>query len=210
MQSLQDDEACAADILAVLRLVAGGRSRGPVRVIVSSWWVGPRMPPPVTGRKRGKATRSGAWPHSPAAIEATVAANARGVEPRLVAEHVTLIGDLIDHLVANVDNLSPALLAEKLHSEHRFAVVTPEEDLRLTAAGVEQAMPSGWEAGQSAWARYLVAGLDPSTFRPLPSDVAALAAQLATPAGRRRHRVRSERIGVSPESEDEGTGAGAS
>jgi len=188
LKELDDDEACAADILEVLRLVASGRSRGPVRVVISSWWVGPRMPPPITDRKRGKATRSGAWPHSPAAIAATVTANAVGGSPKLVAEHVTLIGDLVDALLRDVGSLTPSMLADRLHAEHRFAVITPEEDQSLTAAGLEQAMPAGWQPGDNPWARYLAAGLDPLTFRPLPDDIAAVASRLSTPEGRRSLR----------------------
>lgn len=63
----------SGDILTVLQVVASGRSRAPVRGIIASLWVAPRMPAPITDRKRGKATRSGAWPHSPAAIAATIA-----------------------------------------------------------------------------------------------------------------------------------------
>jgi hypothetical protein len=204
---LEDDEACAADILAVLRLVADGRrSRGPIRIIIASWWVGPRMTAPVTDRKRGKATRSAAWPHSPAAIAATAEANERGVAPKLVAEHVTLVGDLVADLIRDCYSLTPAALATRLHSEHRFAVITPEEDRQLTAAGLEQTMPEGWRHGDDPWARYIAAGLDPTTFRPLPADVAAVAARLTTPAGRRAHEKRialaTEADGVfgSPES----------
>jgi hypothetical protein len=190
LQVLDDDEACAADILEVLRLVASGRSRGPVRVVISSWWVGPRMPPPVTDRKRGKATRSGAWPHSPAAIAATVIANAVAGAPKLVAEHVTLIGDLVEDVLRDVRSLTPRMLADRLHAEHRFAVITPEEDQRLTAVGLEQAMPAGWRPGDNPWARYVAAGLDPLTFRPLPDDIAAVASRLTTPDGRRSLRRR--------------------
>jgi hypothetical protein len=190
LQVLDDDEACAADILEVLQLVASGRSRGPVRVVISSWWVGPRMPPPVTDRKRGKATRSGAWPHSPAAIAATVFANAVGGAPKLVAEHVTLIGDLVEDVLRDVRSLTPRMLADRLHAEHRFAVITPEEDQRLTAVGLEQAMPTGWRPGDNPWARYVAAGLDPLTFRPLPDDIAAVASRLTTPEGRRSLRRR--------------------
>ena len=190
LRVLEDDEACALDILTVLRLVAAGRSRGPVRVVIASWWVGPRMPPPITDRKRGKATRSGTWPHSPAAIATTVAANKLGVAPKLVAEHVTLIGDLVDDLVASVDSLTPRQLVDRLHAEHRFAVITPDEDRLLTEAGVEQAMPPGWQGGHEPWARYLAAGLDPASFEPLPVDIAAAAARLISPAGRRAHHRR--------------------
>jgi hypothetical protein len=80
------------------------------------------------------------------------------------------------------------MLADRLHAEHRFAVITPEEDQRLTAAGLEQAMPAGWRPGDNPWARYLAAGLDPLTFRPLPDDIAAVASRLSTPEGRRSLR----------------------
>lgn len=53
LRVLENDEACAAVILTVLRVVAAGRSRGPVRFVIAPWWVGPRVPPPVTDRKRG-------------------------------------------------------------------------------------------------------------------------------------------------------------
>jgi hypothetical protein len=166
---LDDDEECASDILTVVRIVASGRrSRGPLRFVIASWWVGPRVPSPVTDRKRGKATRSGRWPHSPAALAATVEANERGGAPKLVAEHVTLVGDLVDSLVAEADTLTAPELATRLHAEHRFAVITPEEDRQLTAAGLEQAMPEGWRPGDEVWARYLAAGLDPSTLRRCP------------------------------------------
>ena len=186
-----DDEECASDILTVARIVASGRrSRGPLRFVIASWWVGPRVPSPVTDRKRGKATRSGRWPHSPAALAATVEANERGVAPHLVAEHVTLVGDLVDSLVTAAETLTAPELAARLHTEHRFAVITPEEDRRLTAAGLEQAMPEGWRPGDDAWARYVAAGLDPSMFAPLPADVAAIASRLSTPQGRRAHQRR--------------------
>ncbi len=188
---LDDDDECASDILTVARIVASGRrSRGPLRFVIASWWVGPRVPSPVTDRKRGKATRSGRWPHSPATLAATVEANERGVAPKLVAEHVTLVGDLVDSLVTEADTLTAPELAARLHAEHRFAVITPEEDRQLTAAGLEQAMPEGWRPGDDAWARYLAAGLDLSMFAPLPADVAAIASRLSTPQGRRAHQRR--------------------
>jgi len=148
------------------------------------------MPPPVTDRKRGKATRSGALPHSPKAIAATIQANRAGVPPKPVAEHVTLVGDLVEDLLSSLDTLTPASLSARLHAEHRFAIITGEEDQHLTAAGLEQAMPTGWQPGDDSWARYRAAGLDPDTFRPLPPDVASIAGRLSTHAGRRAHQRR--------------------
>jgi hypothetical protein len=137
------------------------------------------MPSPVTDRKRGKATRSGAWPHSPGAIAATIAANERGVAPSWSQSTSPSLADLL----VNVKTLTPGLLVQRLRADHRFAVITPEEDAILTAAGVEQGMPAGWAPGDDPWARYRHARLDPITFGPLPADVAVTAARLSTPGG---------------------------
>jgi hypothetical protein len=67
----------------------------------------------------------------------------------LVAEHTSLIGDL----VRDVEDLTPALLAERLHARHRSAVITPEEDAQLAAAGIKQNMPAGRVEGDDPWAR---------------------------------------------------------
>jgi hypothetical protein len=149
------------------------------------------MPAPVTDRKRGKATRSGAWPHSPEAIEATRAANGRGKAPKLVAEHLTLVGDLVEDLLRDVNSLTPTSLAARLHAEHRFAVITPEEDKQLTDTGYEQTMPDGWVPGSDLWARYVESGLEPAEFAPLPDEVAREASRLSTPDGRRRYKKRA-------------------
>lgn len=105
-------------------------------------------------------------------------------------EMPTLIGDLVEDVLRDVDSLTLGMLADHLHAEHRFAVITPEEDQRLTAVGLEQAMPAGWRPGDNPWARYLAAGLDPLTFRPLPDDVSTVASRLSTPGGRRSRRRR--------------------
>lgn len=125
----------------------------------------------------------------PGGIAATVEANRAGVSPKLVAEHVTLVGDLVENLLASLDTLTPASLAALINAEHRFAVITAEEDQHLTAAGLEQSMPAGC-GGDDPWARYRAAGLDPATFRPLPPEVASIAHRLSTPAGRRAYQRR--------------------
>lgn len=163
-----DDEACAADILSILRMVAAGRPRPPVRLVMASWWVGPRVRPVVTMRRRGAAVRSGSWPHSPAAIEASLQAQGSGRQPQLVTEHLTLVGDLVAQLLARVDDLTPRQTVEELHAGHRFAVITPAEDALLKATGLEQRMPATWTPGGDPWTRYWAAGLDPPTFAPLP------------------------------------------
>jgi hypothetical protein len=122
------------------------------------------------------------------AIQATREANERGEAPMLVAEHVTLVGDLVEDLLRDVDALTPTSLAARLHAEHRFAVITPEEDKQLTDAGYEQTMPDGWAPGGDPWARYVESGLNPAEFAPLPDDVARDASRLSTPDGRRRQQ----------------------
>lgn len=59
----------------------------------------------------------------------------------------TLIGDLVEDVLRDVDSLTPGMLADHLHAEHRFEVITPEEDQRLTGIGLEQACrPDGGQA----------------------------------------------------------------
>ena len=98
--------------------------------------------------------------------------------------------DLVEDLLRDVDSLTPSSLAARLHTEHRFAIITPEEDKLFTDAGYEQTMPNGWAPGGDPWARYVESGLDPADFAPLPEDVASRASRLSTPDGRRNDKKR--------------------
>ena len=126
-------------------------------------WEAPRLPDP---RLQGKYPL--AYPWSPAArarVEGTDWRRPPGGW-RLVIEHLRPRTLLVMRALASAESLTSESLVDMLHHEISSAIVTKEEDERLTRARLGSTMPLG-DDGSNPWARYIAAGLDVSDFDPI-------------------------------------------
>ncbi|PZE33929.1 hypothetical protein [Curtobacterium sp. MCPF17_031] len=120
-------------------------------------WEQPRLPRPLLRSKYPNA-----YPWSPAAIARVRSGQSGG----LVLEHLEPRVLLVSDLLARADEWTPATFAAELHRRAGAAVVTQEDDRRLTSAGFARAMP---ETSDGPWARYVASGIDVAAFRSLSS-----------------------------------------
>lgn len=163
-QDLED----ALVILEVLKLVRqqrenrGAAGRKLLRHATDVFWDKPRE----TRQGHRRRVEGALW--SPAAL-----ARAYDPQPRLVGEHVypmkLRIADwyerLDNHDVPTAAEIAADLLATP------WAIITKEEDRRLTQAKLRDRMPEDWD-GHDLWARYRhrEVSLDVEGFRPFPQQ----------------------------------------
>lgn len=84
-----------------------------------------------------------------------------------ILEHVRPRNILIGNMIDRSDQMEAGELTGYLNRFLAAAVVTREEDARLTSAGVGKA-PLDFD-DPDPWARYRTAGLDPEEFRAMAS-----------------------------------------
>lgn len=158
--AILDVHRALAKIRESHRAFAGRTARESVQKI----WQEPRMP-----RPRFTHNKPLDYPWTPAARDAYFAGTAGG---QLVLEHTTPINHMTDFIYFRVAD--PAfgvseMLAylREMHSGLSFAVITKEEDYRLTAAGFRAAKG----ADDNAWSRYETAlGLTADSFGSVTDD----------------------------------------
>ena len=164
-ETVRDDIADAALIARIARAVrihatktGATSSAKPLREAIWFYWQKPRLPKPLVRYKYPERYR---W--SPKA-RVNYRANSR---TRLRFEHAEPLSLLIKDLLESKPLTSDQLAGELERRLRHCAVITPEEDKKITAAGLRQRMPDGWKPGGDPWIRYREAGLNPDTFAPL-------------------------------------------
>ena len=155
-----DGQRDEADLTLLLELLAAFRSyesmRGApatlkvLREAVFFHWEGPRLPP------GGKYSR--ALPHSPDARQW----RNDGKRGGLVYEHVLPISLVLRGLLSRPP-VDTTQLRQRLTEGPSPVLITKDEDVRLNAAGLRNAVPEGGDA----WSRYRAIGLDERQFQPL-------------------------------------------
>lgn len=162
-----EDRADAEGLLGVLcscQPVRQRRHAGTTHVArqaLWSFWELPRLPKPLLQNKY------------PLSYPWSTAARASYKEYRkapkggrgLVLEHVRPRNILIDNMVERSEQLTANDLIGYLNHFLAGAVITKEEDLLLTNAGVAYAPIDANDP--DPWARYRTAGLDPESFKPV-------------------------------------------
>lgn len=123
-----------------------------------SFWELPRLPRPLVQNKYPLS-----YPWSSAARESYVAnpkapKGGRG----LILEHVRPRNILLETMIESSEQLTAGELIGYLNRFLAGAVITKEEDLLLTNAGVAYAPLDAHDP--DPWARYRTAGIDPDTF----------------------------------------------
>lgn len=159
-----EDRADAEGLLEVLRGCQPIRERRHAgtthvaRQALWSFWELPRLPRPLVQNKYPLA-----YPWSRAA-RASYVSNPKA--PRggrgLILEHVRPRNILIGNMIEISEHLTAGELIGYLNRFMAGAVITKEEDLLLTHAGVAYAPIDADDP--DPWARYRTAGLDPETF----------------------------------------------
>jgi hypothetical protein len=126
--------------------------RKPLRELVWFVWQQPRLPRPLV---RGKYPKAVPW--------TSAARDAYSLDKRcrLVIEHVEPINVLLERLLSL--SLDSKTVASELQNAMQMCVMTPEEDKRLSAAGLAYAA----HLSDEPWARYRAAGIDVEGLRPL-------------------------------------------
>lgn len=159
-----EDRADAEGLLGVLRGCQPVRQRRRAgtthvaRQALWSFWELPRLPRPLVQNKYPLS-----YPWSSAARASylgnpTAPKGGRG----LVLEHVRPRNILIGNMIERSEQLTAGELIGYLNRFLAGAVITKEEDLSLTHAGVAYAPIDADDP--DPWARYRTAGLDPETF----------------------------------------------
>lgn len=163
-QDLED----ALVILEVLQLVhqqrgnRGAAGRKLLRHATDAFWDKPRE----TRQGHRRRVEGALW--SPAAL-----ARANDPQPRLVGEHVYPMKLRIAEWYERLDNhdvpTAAEIAADLLATP--WAIITKEEDRRLTQAKLRDRMPEDWD-GHDLWARYRhrEVSLDVEGFRPFPQQ----------------------------------------
>lgn len=130
----------------------------PLREAVWFYWQSERFPTP---RVRGKYPHAYPWS---AAARAAVAANPRA---RLVIEHTVPVKHLLRELLDG-PVLDAKTLAKRLDETLQAVVLSPEEDRRISSAGLAARLSTR----DGVYARYQDAGIDIDGFAPLDHDPA--------------------------------------
>ncbi len=79
-------------------------------------------------------------------------------------EHLRPRASLVAGFLARAGEITAVELVNQLTDHLAAAVITKEEDRRITAAGLGSKMPPGGE--DDVWSRYRAAGLDVTGFGP--------------------------------------------
>ncbi|AZT99644.1 MAG: hypothetical protein ACTH2U_17355 [Brevibacterium sp.] len=164
----QQDLEDARVILEVLKLVhqqrgnRGAAGRKLLRHATDAFWDKPRE----TRQGHRRRVDGALW--SPAAF-----ARANHPEPRLVGEHVYPMKLRIAGWYERLDNQEVPTAAEIAADllATPWAIITGEEDEKLTRAKLRDRMPEDWD-GHDLWARYRHpdVALDVDGFRPFPQQ----------------------------------------
>lgn len=159
-----EDQRDAEGVLAVLRGCRPVRERRHAgtthvaRQALWSFWELPRLPKPLI---QGRYPAVYPW-----SAQARAAYQAKGKAPKggrgLVLEHVRPRNILIGNLIEISDQLDVGELIGYLNRFLAAAVITKEEDLQLTNAGVSKAPLD--RDDPDPWARYRTAGLELEMF----------------------------------------------
>jgi hypothetical protein len=82
----------------------------------------------------------------------------RGITKLLSHEHVVPVGVVLSILLRNGTRASVTEIEKLIHRFSVVAIITRDEETLLTAAGLKNKMPEGWN-GRDVWARYKAVGL---------------------------------------------------
>lgn len=160
-----EDASDALGLLAVLRgcrQIRGRRHAGTTHVArqaLWSFWELPRLPRPLV---QGKYPLVYPWS---AAARTAFATNPKAPKGGrgLVLEHVRPRNILLGNMIELSEELKVGELIGYLNRFLAGAVITKDEDLRLTKSGVGKGPLD--KDDPDPWARYHTAGFDPATFQ---------------------------------------------
>jgi hypothetical protein len=193
------DRADAADLLGVLKIVrahqdrSGANAYKVAREALWFMWEQRRLPRPLI---RGKYPTSYPWSADARASLERHRADGRpdGSFGGVVIEHLIPATLMVQEALALAAELDVDGMIELLSQHGAAAVVTVEDDRRLTSAGLRSTMPAGWDG--DVWARPRAAELDPAGFAPISaptqpgSDLLDRADAGRAPPGRSRDQRR--------------------
>ena len=166
----EQDAADAQDILDVLAVWRRRQQRSgkeplkQARETLDRWWEKRR-----TQRSSATGQNLPSHPWSPAAR--ALAESGEALQFKLVLEHLWPARAVLGRVIAHLDQLDGPTLAQLLHLEMGYAVITKAEDVAVGRAGMRDIwLPDPWDRYRSLeMPEELRRALAPEGFRPLAS-----------------------------------------